>query len=215
MKRKWPGVNKQLQILNNGLRKNYNDLVWAINKIVREAENGYHRGAFDSALEAIVRDHMGFHREDKDYGFFDKWLHGGFSGSKELIIDWEGQPSHYDNVTYATLYLEFKYHDGSSHKVVIPVCTTKDRHGDLKDVKFRIPGFSEVFMSGEELVTERYDKCIERLKKLETDLWNIINPLIRIVLGEARQKRYRIRDMINDAATKYEVKEAVYTEEDE
>lgn len=213
MKRKWPGVNKQLEILNNGLRKNYNDFVGSINRIVKGAENGYHRGAFDTALEAIVRDHMGFHREDKDSEFFDMWLHGGFSGAKELIIDWEGQPSYYDNITYATLYLEFKFHNGSSQKFVIPVGITKDRSGELKNVKFHVPGFSEVFLSGEELVTDRYDRCIERLKELEVDLVNIINPLMRIVLGEARQKRYRLRDIINDAATKYEVKEAIYEED--
>jgi hypothetical protein len=215
MKRKWPGVNKQLEILNKGLREQYGTLMWTVNHIVKDAEKGYGRGSFNTALTTLVQDYFGTYGPDDE--FFDKWHHNGFSAASGMVIDWFGEPDHYSNISYATIQIRFEYLKGEWRSFHFPVEVIKDDGGNLKRVNFRAPGFEEVHLNSddEKVDTDRHDKREDEMKRLISDLNHCINPLMRIVLGDAKQKRYRIRDMINEVARKYEVKEAIYTEEDD
>ncbi len=215
MKRKWPGVNKQLEILNKGLREQYGNLVWSVNRIVRDAEKDYGRGSFDTALTELAQDHFGTHGPHD--GFFDKWRHNGFSAPNDMVIDWFGTPEHCSNVTHSNIQIRFDYPNGEWKRFCFPVTTIRNKADrSLQKVQFRIPEFVDVrfVKDAEEIDTAAHDERVEEMKRLIIDLHHCINPLMRIVLGEARQKRYRIRDEINDVARKYNVKEAIY-EEDE
>lgn len=213
MKRKWPGVNKQLEILNKGLREQYGELMCTVNRIVRDAEKDYGRGSFNTALTTLAQDYFGTYGPDDE--FFDKWHHNGFSAASGMVIDWFGRPDHYANISYATIQIRFEYLKGECRSFHFPVEVIKDNGGGLKRVHFRAPGFVEVYLNSEDdkVDTDRHDKREGEMKSLISDLNHCINPLMRIVLGEAKQKRYRIRDEINEVARKYDVKEAIYEED--
>lgn len=211
--KKWPGVNKQLEILNKGLREQYGNLMWTVYHIVKDAEKDYGRGSFNTALTTLVQDYFGTYGPDDE--FFDKWHHNGFSGAQNMVIDWFGEPDHYVNISYATIQIRFKYQKGEWHGFHFPVEVINGDSGDIKRVNFRAPEFVEVRFDRDDdkVDTNGHDKRVDEMKRLISDLHECVNPLMRIVLGDAKQKRYRIRGMINDVARKYDVKEAIYEED--
>ena len=211
--KKWPGVNKQLEILNKGLREQYGTLTWTVYHIVQDAEKDYGRGSFDTALTTLVQDYFGTYGPDDD--FFDKWHHNGFSGARKMVIDWFGKPDHYVNLSYATIQIRFEYLNDEWRSFHFPVEVINGDSGDIKRVNFRTPEFVEMRFdtNDEKIDAEAHDKRVDEIKRLISDLHHCINPLMRIVLGEAKQKRYRMRDEINEVARKYNVKEAIYEED--
>ena len=211
--KKWPGVNKQLEILNKGLREQYGTLMWTVNRIVKDAEKDYGRGSLNAALTTLVQDYFGTYGSDDE--FFDKWHHNGFSGAHNMVIDWFGKPDYYTDIAYATIQIRFEYLNGEWRSFHFPVEVIKYNGGDLKRVNLRAPGFVEVSLNSDDdkVDTDRHDKRVDEMKRLISDLHMCVNPLMRIVLGEAKQKRYRIRDEINEVARKYDVKEAIYEED--
>lgn len=211
--KKWPGVNKQLEILNKGLREQYGNLMWTVYHIVKDAEKDYGRGSFNTALTTLVQDYFGTYGPDDE--FFDKWHHNGFSGAQNMVIDWFGEPDHYANISYAAIQIRFKYLKDEWHGFHFPVEVINGDSGDIKRVNFRAPEFVEVRFDRDDdkVDTDGHDKRVDEMKRLISDLHECVNPLMRIVLGDAKQKRYRIRGMINDVARKYDVKEAVYEED--
>ena len=117
--KKWPGVNKQLEILNKGLREQYGNLVWSVNRIVRDAEKDYGRGSFDTALTALAQDYFGTHGPHDE--FFDKWRHNGFSAPNDMVIDWFGKPDYYSEVTHSNMQIRFDYANGEWKRFCFPV----------------------------------------------------------------------------------------------
>jgi hypothetical protein len=211
MKRKWPGVTQHLRQLNNGLREVYNGWASDIRQIVRDAEKGYNRGTFDKVLKALAMDYSGYRGPDDP--LFEKFSHGGFLGIVNMSVELV-KNGDYSNVTYGTLHVRFgKPGDVGnwSYDFLFPVRYKTDSH-DIASLEFCLPEFFGVDYYDGEVLTAKYDKCIERMKKLYDDLKRSINILIRAVMGENKERRYKVRDALNLAAEKYGIKEAIYEE---
>lgn len=211
MKRKWPGITQHLKQLNNGLREVYDGLASSIVQIVKDAEKGYNRGTFDKVLMCLAADYSG-QRKDGD-PLFEKLVHGGFSGAVTMFVELT-KDSSYVTATYGTLHVKLcKYGDAGtpSYDFSFPV-EYQTKCGDLVFVGLRLPEFFGVDVYDDDIITERYDKCIEHMEKLRDDLKASVNILIRAVMGANKEHRYKVRDELNAVAEKYGIKEAVYEE---
>ena len=212
MKRKWPGVNQHLKQLNNGLREVYNGWASDIRQIVRDAEKGYNRGTFDNVLAALALDYRGY-RNDGD-PLFEKFAHGGFSGIVNMNVELVKR-SEYSNMSYGNLLVRF-HKPGDAGKwaydFLFPV-EYEMKSRDIVHLGLHLPEFVGVDYYDDNVDTAGYDNCIERMKKLHDDLKRSINILIRVVMGENKERRYKIRDALNLVAEKYDIKEAIYEED--
>lgn len=206
MKRKWPGVTKQLQILNNGLREQYDDIVSDIRRVVKEAEAGYHRGAFDKALDIMVTRHLGSFGEDDEW--LDRWVHG-FNKSATSMDVTKQLCGEDDSSMRWYLWVTFYTGKKLDKQYSIPITTGKDEAG----ARFRIPDFIGVEIDANGVVDDfKFESRMQRMADLLEGLREIATPMMRIVMGEAKEQRYRIRDMINGIAVKHHIDEAIYKE---